>query len=221
MIDRFGSIRMYNKRDGMPSALVKAFAEDEYGNIYAGTSQGLVIFDKNGEFRVITDPKIKDPNIRCLETGSNGITYALTIGGDIFTLKNGRVLKYYSGKDDLGIENIHTILADPEETGSLYLGDSESRIWHGSLTEGFPKAHRESVKGLGGINCLKMIDGDLWVCADNGVYVYAKNKSEGKVLENIPMNSKIEYVTADYQGNLWFASSKQGVMKVVPNQFTL
>jgi acyl carrier protein len=55
---------------------------------------------------VITDPKIKDPNIRCLETGSNGITYALTIGGDIFTLKNGRVLKYYSGKDDLGIDSL-------------------------------------------------------------------------------------------------------------------
>lgn len=220
VIDRFGSIRMYHKRDGMPSALVKSFAEDELGNIYAGTSQGLVIFDKNGEFRVITDPKIKDPNIRCLETGSNGITYALTIGGDIFTLKNGRVLKYFNGKDDLGIENIHTLLTDPDETGSLYLGDSGSHIWHGSLTEGFPKAYRKSVRGLGGINCLKMIDGDLWVCADNGVYVYAKGKSEGKALENIPMNSKIEYVTADYQGNLWFASSKQGIMKVVPNQFT-
>ena len=92
VIDRFGNIKMYSKRDGLPSALVKTFAEDESGNIYAGTAQGVVIFGKDGSLSVINDPRILDTNIRYLETGVNGITYALTVNGDIFTLKNGQLL---------------------------------------------------------------------------------------------------------------------------------
>ena len=220
VIDRFGSIKMYSKRDGLPSALVKAFAEDEYGNVYAGTAQGVVFFDKDGNLKVISDDRIKDTNVRYLETGANGITYALTLNGDVFTLKNGRMLEYFRGEEDLGIEHIHSLLTDPANPGHLFLGDDESRVWCGNLYEGFPKSDRKTAKTRGVINSLELIDGDLWVCADDGISVFPKNKKEAKLLENIPMHSKIEYVTSDYQGNLWFASSKQGVMKLVPNQFT-
>ena len=220
VIDRFGNIKMYSKRDGLPSALVKTFAEDESGNIYAGTAQGVVIFDKEGSLSVINDPRILDTNIRCLETGVNGITYALTVNGDIFTLKNGQLLGYYRGEEDLGVKSIHSLLTDPEEPGNLILGDTESRIWYGNLTDGFPKDQKLSVKDHGSINSMKVIDGDLWVCATEGIFVFKKDSTEPKALENIPMNSNIEYVTTDYQGNLWFASSKQGVMKLVPNRFT-
>ena len=34
------------------------------------------------------------------------------------------------------------------------------------------------------------------------------------------MVTSIEQMILDYQNNLWFASSKQGIMKIVPNQFT-
>ena len=33
------------------------------------------------------------------------------------------------------------------------------------------------------------------------------------------MDNSIGHVTTDYEGNLWFTSSRQGVMKIVPNQF--
>ena len=39
-------------------------------------------------------------------------------------------------------------------------------------------------------------------------------------LENIPMNNSVSDMTTDYEGNLWFVSTRQGVMKIVPNQFT-
>ena len=220
VIDRFGNIKMYSKRDGLPSALVKTFAEDESGNIYAGTAQGVVIFGKDGSLSVINDPRILDTNIRCLETGIDGITYALTVNGDIFTLKNGQLLGYYRGEEDLGVKSIHSLLTDSEEPGNLILGDTESRIWYGNLTDGFPKDQKLSVKDHGSINSMKVIDGDLWVCATEGIFVFKKDSTEPKALENIPMNSNIEFDTTDYQGNLWFASSKQGVMKLVPNRFT-
>ena len=39
------------------------------------------------------------------------------------------------------------------------------------------------------------------------------------VLEDIPLNSAIETITEDYQGNLWLASTRQGVAKIVTNNF--
>ena len=39
-------------------------------------------------------------------------------------------------------------------------------------------------------------------------------------LDNLPMNNSITHVMIDYEGNLWFTSTRQGVMKVVPNQFS-
>ena len=33
------------------------------------------------------------------------------------------------------------------------------------------------------------------------------------------MNNSIDDMMVDYEGNLWFASSRQGIMKIVPNRF--
>ncbi len=40
------------------------------------------------------------------------------------------------------------------------------------------------------------------------------------LVDKIPMNNSIEMMTSDYQGNMWFASSTQGVMKLVTSNFT-
>ena len=34
------------------------------------------------------------------------------------------------------------------------------------------------------------------------------------------MTTSVENMLIDHNGNLWYASSQQGVMKIVPNQFT-
>ena len=33
------------------------------------------------------------------------------------------------------------------------------------------------------------------------------------------MEKQIDHVMTDYEGNLWFTSTRQSVMKIVPNQF--
>ncbi len=38
-------------------------------------------------------------------------------------------------------------------------------------------------------------------------------------LTDTPLNDSIDHAMVDYEGNLWFTSSRQGVMKIVPNQF--
>ena len=218
VMDRYGNIKMYGKQDGLPSALVKSFAEDPDGNIYIGTSTGMAMCDPEGNLTKIDDARINDEYVRRLQTGTDGITYALTTTDKLFTLQGGRVTAFYDSGKDLGVENVHALLTDPEKPGYLYLGDDKSHIWYGSLKDGFPKDQRLSVNPLTYINSLNIINGKLWVCTNDGICVFINGNP--KQLDNVPMTKNIESVAADYQGNLWFASSKQGVMKLVPNQFT-
>ena len=55
------------------------------------------------------------------------------------------------------------------------------------------------------------------MCADNGIGYIENGKF--RLLDTGSFNNSIDNMTEDYQGNLWFTSSRQGVMKVVPNQF--
>ena len=218
VMDRYGNIKMYGKQDGIPSALVKSFAEDPDGNIYIGTATGMAICDTEGNLSRIDDPRINEEYVRRLQTGIDGITYALTTNNNVFTLQGGKVLDFYETGKTLGVDNVHALLTDPENPGYLYLGDDTNHIWYGNLKDGFPKDKRISVAPMSYINSINIINGKLWVCTNDGICVFINGKL--KKLESVPMTKNIESVTSDYQGNLWFASSKQGVMKLVPNQFT-
>ena len=62
------------------------------------------------------------------------------------------------------------------------------------------------------------IDGKLWICGGNGIgTVWDGNFYK---LDNVPMNNSVGHAMTDYEGNLWFTSTRQGVMKITPNQFS-
>lgn len=216
-LDSSGVAVMYGKKDGLLSASVRGFAEDPDGGIYIATTHGVAFVDKENNFSLINAPEIESAYVKDLETGVDGITYALTINGDIFTLAEGKLDRFFPASE-LGLEDIRCLATDPGNPGYLYLGTKGSKIWYGSFESGFLRNQRINVEPLEYINSIKPIGNKLWICTNNGVCVYKNN--EPVMLENIPMDSSIEGVMADYQGNLWFVSSRQGVMKIVPNQFS-
>ncbi len=216
-MDREGNIEMFGKSDGLPASSVRSFSEDDAGNIYVATTQGVALIDPDGSISFLDDPRINDEYVRRLDKGADGVIYGLTMNGDLLTFENGSLTGFYSSSDT-GIEDVHAFAVDPENPGYIYLGTKGTEIYYGSLQTGFPSEDVIDVEPLEYINALKPMGGDLWVCANNGVGVYKHGKLE--LLENVPMTSNIEGVTSDYQGNLWFVSSRQGVMKIVPDMFT-
>ena len=62
-------------------------------------------------------------------------------------------------------------------------------------------------------------DNSFLVCSDNGIGTLDQNGGYAP-FENIPMNNSVEDMITDYEGNLWFVSSRQGVMKIVHNEFS-
>ena len=222
VMDKYGSVIMYGKSVGLPSASVRTFAEGSNGIIYIGTTQGIAYVDHDGKLKLVDESMINNQYIRQLETGTDGITYGLTLDDAVFTLKDGSLAEFHSG-ESLGIDGtLRSISTDPDHHGYLYIGvnkDTGSKVWYGSLSAGvgFKTSDRINVSPLNYINSIKCTGTDLWVCTNNGAGNYRDDKMN--VLENVPMKTNIEQVMSDYQGNLWFVSSRQGVMKIVPNQF--
>ena len=211
-----GNLRNYNKSNGLKSLSVRSITEDKAGNIYIATTQGMAVIDENLEMHPLDASQINNVFIMKIFTGRDNIIYCVTKDGAIFTIENQKLTGYYDGAK-LGIDGIYSIYPDPQQKGRIYIGTTGSKIYRGRLDNGMLLPESINVVPLDYINSMQLFDSQLWVCADNGIG-YLENGSFHK-LEGIPFNSSIECGIRDYQGNLWFVSSKQGVMKIVPNQF--
>ena len=215
VLDR-GTETHYNKAEGLKSASVRAITEDEAGNIYVATTHGIAVVGTDMVMRSLDEPQINEEYVRDLCVGADGVIYGLTMTEAVFTIRDGKLTGYYKG-EGLGVPSIHALYPDAKNPGYVYLGTKASEVYYGKLENGLKNPQVIDVAPLSYVNDVKEIQGQLWVCADNGIGVVDNGKC--RKLENIPMSHSIEKVITDYQGNLWFTSSRQGVMKIVPDQF--
>jgi len=85
---RHFNLAMLTKSEGESLNLVEAIEEDDKGNIWIGTRQGLIRIDHHFNVRNINDEievgeKLHSSYIRCLHFDNNGIMWAGTIGNGI------------------------------------------------------------------------------------------------------------------------------------------
>ena len=212
-----GWIKFWGKADGMKAVNIRAIAEDQNGVMYAATTAGIAMIDNDLNLRMIDDPRIAEAYMRDLRAGSDGLLYGLTQLGDLFTLKDGEVVNYVSN-EDAQIQDVVSIFPDPMHIGLIYLGTEDSHLYYGGLSENFEAVRVRNVAPLTNIERFECINGQVWVCAGNGIGVLTN--AGFRMFENLPMNNSVGHVMTDYAGNLWFTSTRQGVMKVVPNQFS-
>ena len=164
----------------------------------------------------MTDEWLADAYIRDIRLGPDRLLYGLTQIGDLFTLKDGDVVTYLS-YDECRVQGIIGILPDPKHPGYLYLGTENTQVYYGSLERNFGALGIKDIAPLSYVERFEYIDGQIWICAGNGI---GNLDEEGfQLLQNVPMDNSVGHVMTDYAGNLWFTSTRQGVMKVVPNQF--
>ena len=215
MMER-GGLKKWGLSDGLPSAKICSIGEDGDGWIYVGTAEGLVKVDRELKLTPMEEPELEGIYVEELYQGSDGLVYGIGNSDEIFTLGGGE-LRQFLGDDQNPVEDVHAILPDPERPGSVYLGAGESSLYHGSMTENLLAAEKTDVAPISKINGLQIIGQRLWLCAGNGIGVLGEDGLH--VLDSYPMNNNIGQVMPDYEGNLWFTSTRQGVMKIVLNRF--
>lgn len=212
MMDK-GQYTYYKMADGLQSASVRTITEDDKGNIYLGTTQGVAVVSPDMTLTPVTEGSLRNAHIRHL-IYSDGYVYGITMDGDLFTMKDGVADRFFSAPNS----NYRCILPSREGENRIYIGTSGSEIIYAELDQDVTVLDTYDVSPLSSINCLKFVEDQIWICADNGIGMI-NAEGEFEQCTGIPLTNSIEDMIVDYQGNLWFTSSRQGVMKIVPNHF--
>ena len=204
--------------DGLPSSSVRIFAEDTDGNVFIGTTAGVCYADTRMHLHEIAGADLAEERILRLDTGTDGVVYGQTAGGIVFSIEDAAVTALWHS-DDLGTGKITTLLADPESAGKVWLGTEDGILYHGAF--GVRASQMECISAAalaGSVHWLSYDCGRIWASSANAAG-YLDHQHRFHLLDDLPVSSGIEMTCADYQGNLWFASSTQGVMKLVTNNF--
>jgi len=216
VIDGKDRIR-YTKSDGLSSDSVSAFAEDSRGNVFIGSTAGISYVDAQMKLHRIDDERINSERILRLAADPNKTVYGHTGNGEVFTVSTNGIGDYRS-KSDTTMEKITTILPDPNNPGMLYFGTSSDYIYYGKLSDSYSHMKRIDIKPAEDIHWMDFACGRLWV-ASTHITGYVNEHDVFVPFETMPIKDAYEMITSDLQGNMWFASSRYGVMKFAADNF--
>ncbi|MBR0118657.1 MAG: hypothetical protein IJM01_00845, partial [Eubacterium sp.] len=215
----------YTYEDGLSSSSIRTIVEDENKNIIVGTSKGLYYIDPEMNFHKVDNPILNTDYVMELVTSENDSIYGITWSGVIFRIKDLNVNTSVKS-EDIGLGTVSAIYPVPGETGKVYLGTVGGDLAMGSFDDNFSsikkmnaryhvsKSINDEANEHKPINSITSASGRIWILYDD-VVGWMDNSAGFHALSNLPMNAAITSMEEDYEGNLWFNSTRQGVMKIV------
>ena len=207
----------YTKSGGLSSSSVRTFAEDSEGRVYIGSTAGICYVDQNMRLHKIDDKRINEERILKLDSDVSGKVVGYTKNGAIFTITESGIGEFYKSTE-LGIGKITFIMPDPVTEGKVWLGTESNVVYYGDFGNDASHMEKVIVDPLEGVKWISYECGRIWILSENMVG-YLDEERKYHALEDLPLNDSIEMITTDYQDNLWVASSRQGVMKIIMNNF--
>lgn len=201
---------------GLPADSVRCITECSDGTFYVGTSDALAIVSLSGGLAV-SDIVSEITYTKSLSADQKDHVAAVTDEGSLYLLSNGKVIQHLQRKTYQ--EAYSCCMFDDQ--GRLYVGRTDNRIEIYRLSgEKLKKLRTVSCGTLVNIKSLhKSEDREIFICADNGAGFLDEAGTYQSVNTN-KFNSSIDHMLIDYQGNLWFTSSRLGLLRMCKSVFT-
>lgn len=205
--------------DSLSSNSVKCITQDASGNYYIGTSSAMNVIQIGGGVKITNT--IREIDYACnLDFSYSGYITSTTNSGVTYILKNGKVFGPFRSSSTKEFYNCSIFDRD----GTLLIGTSESKIKRFKVLErdgvvSLDLIEEISTKNIKFIKSLHLDENErIWICADNGAALLENN--EVTVLKTGEFSSSIDNMSLDYQGNLWFTSSRLGLMRICESVFS-
>lgn len=200
--------------NGLPSNSVRAIVKGADGYYYVGTSIGILVLELNSGLRICNI--IKDAGYTVdLTADKNGFVAAVTSSGRLYILNESEVR--YSQSLNAGNELYNCCTFS--EDGILYAGSSKNHIYRYQITEEEATLiGSQTCPSLEYLNKIYFNGSRIFVCADNGIG-YFEGSEPFHLIRTGNFNSSIDSMTIDYQGNCWFTSSRQGLLRISTSSF--
>lgn len=214
-----GEYTFYGRDAGLSSLSVRSITQDDSGRIIFATTEGLAYINDDGKAVEIDDPVVSGKYLKLLSKSFDGVIYGCTTDGVCFSLEDLKITSSFDSKKySYGTANC--ITPDPKTRGRVLIGTTESSVICGNIFDGMSDLRVYSTSPHSNINAICPDKaGAFWVCTDSGVGILS-GLGYYTPYNDLPMNNSVENVMTDYEGNLWFVSSRQGVMKVVGCDFS-
>ena len=195
--------------NGLPSNSIRSIEEVKRNRYYVGTSSQLAYVGLNDDLYVIkTFPEISF--VTSMDSDADGNLAAVTSAGELYIIRDAQII---SRVIPSGSESFHCCKFDIN--GNLYLGTYENKIIKYTLKNDIlEKKKTISTNELAEIEDISFSEmGQMIVCAYNGVG-YMDSSEKINILNTDNFSSYTNTSLMDYQGNLWFLSSRHGLLKL-------
>ena len=204
-----------DESNGLPSNSVRCIIRSSDDYYYVGTTGSMQLMRMNNGLKVAGSlPEIHYSD--CVTADKNGHVAAVASGGRLFLMKRGRILSALRLTENQELFNCCAFAPD----GTLMVGTSTNHIYTYDIEDGgFTRIAERSCEGVNSINNLHYLDdGTLFISTDSGVS-YIDTAGEYHRINTNDFNNSIDRMLEDYQGNLWFASSRLGLLRLARSPF--
>ena len=203
------------EKNGLPSDSVRCITSASDGRYYIGTSAELAVVEINDGIRIVA----KEPDVTSalrLTADSEGHVAAVTSSGKLIILQNSKVTETASAYDEKFIS------AEFSDDGKLFAATESNKIFVFSIKDENNLQFLQTINcgSMNHINSLSFYENVLFLCSDSGVgYIDYKKDNSFHLIDTDLFNNSIDNMIEDYQGNLWFSSSRLGLLKMCETAF--
>ena len=205
-----------SEKEGLPSDSVRCIAESSDGLYYIGTSAELaaVVYDDNKlkVKKIISEVS----SVQRLAADDNGNVAVVTSAGKLFLINNMQVITTLTA----GSEKFTSVVF--ADDGRLCAAGESNNLFVFEISGGkFSLKKTISCEPLKHINSLVFNEDLLFICSDSGAgYIEYYNDNCFHHVDTGIFNNSIDNMIEDYQGNLWFSSSRLGLLKMCETAFS-
>ena len=215
IVIRENVVNVLDQSMGLPSNSVRCIIQSSDGYYYIGTSGSMQMLVMNNGLKIANT--LQEINYAdSITADSLGHVAAVTQDGRLFLLKNGQIL--CSLRLTEGQEQFNCCAFAPDN--SLMVGSSTNHIYRYAINENdFALLDTTTCKDAACINNLNYLeDGTLFISTDSGICYIDVNGSYHLMNTN-DFDNSIDNMLYDYQGNLWFTSSRLGLLRLAKSAF--
>ena len=209
-------ISTLSEKDGLPSDSVRCFTETSTGLYYIGTAADLAVAQQSEDgtlkiLKVISDAG----SVQRLTADKSGNIAAVTASGKLLLIKDMQIIK------NVQVDSEKFVSACFTTDGKLYAASESNKVFVFNIAGDNAEVIKTiSCEPLKHVNSIVFNSEILFLCSDSGAgYIDYKNGGEFNLVDTGLFNNSIDNMIEDYQGNLWFSSSRLGLLKMCETAF--
>ncbi|MCR5429250.1 MAG: HD domain-containing protein [Lachnospiraceae bacterium] len=207
-------VNVLDQSDGLPSNSVRCITRASDGYYYVGTTGSMQILAMNNGLKAVNT--LGDINYAdSISADERGHVATVASDGRLFLLKEGEIQDCIQLPEGGDLYNCCAFAPG----GTLMVGTSTNHIYcfdvNGDMFKKLSMITCEDVASINNLNYLN--DGTLFISTDSGISYMDVNGYHR--LNTNEFNNSIDNMLFDYQGNLWFTSSRLGLLRLAKSPF--